>query len=543
LKALADQPVARAFSLPEQIQNVDAGFDERTHEMTTAHIRDIVIVGGGTAGWMCAAALSKVLTGPWNITLVESEEIGTVGVGEATIPLITTYNNALDIDEDEFMRETNATFKLGIEFVNWGRRGDSYIHGFGPLGPDIGITRFHQYWLKLRASGQASSLENYSINIAAARANKFMRARKDLGNSPMAEIAHAFHFDAGLYAAYLRRYAQARQVRRVEGKIAGATTRPDNGFIDAVVLEGGQRIEGDLFIDCSGFRGLLIEQTLQTGYDDWSHWLPCDRALAVPCASAATLTPYTRSTAHSAGWQWRIPLQHRTGNGHVYCSQFVSDQAAADTLMNGLDGRALADPRPLRFVTGKRKKFWNRNVVAIGLASGFMEPLESTSIHLIQSTIARLTSFFPDQSFNQADIDEFNRQADFEMERIRDFLILHYKATQRDDSEFWNYCRNMSIPDTLQAKLDLFAHNGRVFRESNEMFSEVSWVEVMLGQHIQPRSYHPLVDAVDSSKIIEFMANVERTMKRCVQAMPTHAEFVAQHCAMEQPAPVAPVSP
>ncbi len=500
--------------------------------MDGEHIRSVVIVGGGTAGWMTAAALAKVLTGPWDITLVESEEIGTVGVGEATIPLINTYNTALDIDEDEFMRETHATFKLGIEFVNWGRQGDSYIHGFGPLGPDIGITRFHQYWLKMHGAGVAAPLENYSINIAAARANKFMRARKDMGNSPMSEIAHAFHFDAGLYAAFLRRYAEARRVRRIEGKIAGATTRPVDGFVDAVVLEDGRRVEGDLFIDCSGFRGLLIEQTLHTGYEDWSHWLPCNRALAVPCASVTPLTPYTRATARAAGWQWRIPLQHRTGNGHVYCSDFISDQQAADVLLANLDGRALADPRPLRFVTGKRKKFWNKNVVAIGLASGFMEPLESTSIHLIQSTIARLTTFFPDREFSAADTDEFNRQADFEMERIRDFLILHYKATQRNDSAFWDYCRTMTIPPTLQSKIELFEHHARVFREGAEMFSEVSWVEVMLGQHVQPRGYHPLVDALDPQKIADFLHSVEATMKRCVDAMPTHAEFVAQHCAM-----------
>jgi tryptophan halogenase len=500
--------------------------------MSPSHIQEIVIVGGGTAGWMTAAALSKVLTGPWNITLVESEEIGIVGVGEATIPLINIYNNALELDEDEFMRETNATFKLGIEFVDWGRKGDSYIHGFGPLGPDIGITKFHQYWLKLQQSGEASPIEDYSINIRAARANKFMRARKDMGHSPMSEIAHAFQFDAALYAAYLRRYAEARRVRRIEGKIAGATTRPLDGHVDAVVMEDGRRISGDLFVDCSGFRGLLIEQTLKTGFEDWSHWLPCDRAWAVPCDSVAPLTPYTRATARSAGWQWRIPLQHRIGNGHVYCSQFTTDQAAADTLLSHLDGKPQADPRPVRFLTGKRKKFWNKNVVAIGLASGFMEPLESTSIHLIQSTIARLAAFFPDQAFNSADIDEFNRQADFEMERIRDFLILHYKATERDDSEFWNYCRTMSIPATLQAKLDLWQHSGRIFRESTEMFSEISWVEVLLGQHLQPRGYHPLVDALSKDKIVSFMRGVEATMQRCVEAMPTHAEFVAQHCAM-----------
>ncbi len=498
--------------------------------MNHNHIKTIVIVGGGTAGWMTAAGLAKVMNGRWNIELVESEEIGIVGVGEATIPLINIYNAALEIDENTFMRETNATFKLGIEFANWGKLGDSYIHGFGPLGPDIGITKFHHFWLKMRQMGEAADLENYSINILAARANKFMRARKDMGNSPLAEIAHAFHFDAALYAAYLRRYAEARGVKRTEGKIQGATTRASDGFIDTVVLENGQRIEGDLFVDCSGFRGLLIEQTLHTGYDDWSHWLPCNRALAVPCESVTPLTPYTRATARTAGWQWRIPLQNRTGNGHVYCSDFIGDDEAARVLLDNLDGRPLADPRPLRFVTGKRKKFWNKNCVAIGLASGFMEPLESTSIHLIQSSIARLATFFPDQAFNQTDIDEFNRQADFEFERIRDFLILHYKVTQRDDTEFWNYCRTMSIPDSLKAKMDLFEGNGRVFREASEMFSEISWVEVMLGQHLVPRSYHPLVDALEKQKITDFLANIENTMQRCVQAMPTHADYVNQQC-------------
>ncbi len=506
--------------------------------MPAEHIKHIVIVGGGTAGWMSAAALSKLLGAAWQITLVESEEIGIVGVGEATIPLINIYNQALELDENAFMRETKATFKLGIEFVNWGRVGESYIHGFGPLGPDIALCKFHHYWLKMHGAGRAAPLDEYSINIAAARANKFIRADLEMGNSPLAEISHAYHFDAGLYAAFLRRYAEARGVQRIEGKISGATTRAENGFIDAVVMESGRRIEGDLFVDCSGFRGLLIEQTLHTGYDDWSHWLPCNRALAVPCASVAPLLPYTRATARSAGWQWRIPLQHRIGNGYVYCSEFIADDEARSTLLANLDGKALAEPRPLRFVTGKRRRLWNKNVVAVGLASGFMEPLESTSIHLIQNTIARLTTFFPFSRFDEADIAEFNKQSDFEFERIRDFLILHYKATERDDSEFWNYCRTMSIPDTLQHKIDLFRSNGRVFRENAELFSEISWVEVFLGQHVTPSGYHALVDTLSEQRIGEFLENVRGTIARCVQAMPTHAEYVAQQCA-QQPDAVA----
>ena len=499
--------------------------------MSTQHIKRIVIAGGGTAGWMSAAALAKLLGPTWHITLVESDEIGIVGVGEATIPLINIYNHALELDENEFMRETSATFKLGIEFVNWARQGDSYIHGFGPLGPDIGLTKFHHYWLKMHREGRAPDLEPYSINILAARNNKFMRAQRDLGNSPLADISHAYHFDAGLYAAFLSRYAQARGVQRVEGKIAGVSTRASDGFVDALVLEDGQRIEGDLFIDCSGFRGLLIEQSLHTGYEDWSHWLPCNRAWAVPCASVAPLTPYTRSTARSAGWQWRIPLQHRIGNGHVFCSDFIAETAAADILVNNLDGQRLADPRLLKFVTGKRKKLWNKNVVAVGLASGFMEPLESTSIHLIQNTIARLTTFFPYQQFDAADIAEFNRQSDDEFEKIRDFLILHYKATERTDSEFWNYCRTMSIPSSLQRKIDLWSSNGRVFRDSGELFSEISWVEVFIGQRITPRGYHPLVDTLTEARTAEFLGNVRNTIQRCVDAMPPHAQYVAEQCA------------
>ena len=503
--------------------------------MNIPHIKRIVVAGGGTAGWMAAAALAKLLGAAWQITLIESDDIGTVGVGEATIPLINIYNHALELDENEFMRETSATFKLGIEFVNWGRLGDSYIHGFGPLGPDIGLTKFHHYWLKMHPEARPQDLEPYSINILAARQNKFMRAQRDLGNSPLADIAHAYHFDAGLYANFLSRYAQARGVRRVEGRIASVSTRTRDGFIESLTMEDGQRIEGDLFIDCSGFRGLLIEQALHTGYEDWSHWLPADRAWAVPCESAHPMTPYTRSTARTAGWQWRIPLQHRTGNGHVFSSKFIGEQEAADVLMQNLDGAPLADPRMLKFVTGKRRQLWNKNVVAVGLASGFMEPLESTSIHLIQNTIARLTTFFPYQRFDAADIAEFNRQSDFEFERIRDFIILHYKATERDDTEFWNCVRTMPIPDTLQQKFDLFRSNGRVFRENQELFSEISWVEVFIGQRVVPQAYHPLVDTLPEAKIADFLKSVRHTIARCVDAMPTHAEFIAQHCATDIP--------
>ncbi|MFN9764193.1 MAG: tryptophan halogenase family protein [Pseudomonadota bacterium] len=507
------------------------------------HIRRIVVCGGGTAGWMTAAALVKLLGQAWQITLIESEEIGTVGVGEATIPLINVYNEALELDENEFMRETAATFKLGIEFVNWGRLGDSYIHGFGPLGPDIGLAKFHHYWLSRHPEARAADLEAYSINIAAARRGKFMRARKDLGRSPLAEIAHAYHFDAGLYAAFLRRYAERRGVLRIEGRIGSVSTRADNGFVESVTMESGQRVPGDLFVDCTGFRGLLIEQTLHTGYEDWSHWLPVNRAWAVPCENHHPLTPYTRATARAAGWQWRIPLQHRMGNGHVFCNSFIGEQEAADVLVENLDAPRLAEPRMLRFVTGKRRQLWNRNVVAVGLSSGFLEPLESTSIHLIQNTVARLTTFFPFNRFDQADIDEFNRQSDFEFERIRDFIILHYKATERTDTEFWNYVRTMPIPDSLAHKLELWRSNGRVFRDSQELFSEISWVEVLLGQRIAPRGYHPLVDTVPAEKIDEFLAGVRQTIARCVEAMPTHEQYVAEQCRTALPVQKAAVAP
>ena len=496
-----------------------------------ARVTRIVIVGGGTAGWMTAAALAKVLSPQYSIRLVESEEIGTVGVGEATIPMIKLFNQALDLDENDFVRETMGSFKLGIEFVNWGRLGDSYIHGFGKIGQDLGVVPFYQYWLKMHQIGRAAPLDDYSICTYAARQNRFMRAVSDRPNSPLADIAYAYHFDAALYARYLRKYSEARGVVRTEGKVVGVEQNPESGFIRAITLDSGERIEGQLFIDCSGFRGILIEQTLKTGYVDWTHWLPCDRAVAVPCARTQPLTPYTRSTARQAGWQWRIPLQHRVGNGHVFSSRFISEDEATATLMANLEGEPLAEPRTLRFVTGKRNLFWNKNVVAVGLASGFMEPLESTSIHLIQSAIARLTAFFPHAGFDQADIDEFNEHSHFEFDKIRDFLILHYHATEREDTPFWNYVRTMDIPESLTRKMALFNSNGRIFRDASELFAEPSWVQVMHGQRLQPKSYHALVDVYPEEKIAEYMANIRGVIANCMRVMPTHEEFIAKHCA------------
>jgi tryptophan halogenase len=499
------------------------------------HLRNIVVVGGGSAGWMAAAGLAKALGPDYSIRLIESDEIGIVGVGEATVPHLKIFNNILEIDEIEFVRKTQGTFKLGIQFVDWARIGDRYIHGFGTIGHDYGWLPFHQYWLKLFNAGKAVDIGAYSLNTAAAPLGKFMASATDVpAHSPLANIAYAYHFDAGLYARYLRAYAEALGVRRTEGKIVGVEQRGGDGFIEAVVLESGEKVGGELFLDCSGFRGLLIEQTLKTGYEDWTHWLPCDRAMAVPCENAGPPTPYTRSTARSAGWQWRIPLQHRTGNGYVYSSKYLSDDEAAATLLKNLDGRALADPRPLRFTTGMRRKFWNKNVIAIGLASGFMEPLESTSIYLIQSGILRLINLLPERDFSDVVVERYNAQARFEFERIRDFLILHYKATERDDTPFWNYCRTMSIPERLEDVIRLFRDSGRFYRDAEEMFAVTSWVQVMLGQRIRPQRHHPMVDRMPEAQLQEFVDGVRRVVAACVEAMPPHQAFIDRYCAAEK---------
>ncbi len=495
--------------------------------MTQTPIKNIVIVGGGTAGWMAAAALAKILRNKVAIRLVESDEISSVGVGESTIPMIRLFNNVLGINEDEFMRETKATFKLGIEFEDWGRVGERYMHGFGKFGQDLWTVDFFQYWLKAHQAGMAPDLERYSINRMAAHAGKFIRPSPEMANSPLADIVHAFHLDAGLYARYLRSHAEKHGVVRTEGKIVQVRQRAVDGFIESVALENGEVIEGDLFLDCSGFRGLLIEQALNTGFEDWSHWLPCDRAWAVPCELSGDLQPYTRASARPAGWQWRIGLQHRTGNGHVFCSRFMSDDEAAALLMKNLDGKPLADPRLLRFTAGKRNKTWHKNVVAIGLSSGFLEPLESTSIFLIQSAISRLVSFFPDTGFHQADIDEFNRQSDFEIERIRDFIILHYHATTRDDTPFWNHVRTMEIPASLRRKLDLYKGHGRVVRENEELFTPIGWQQVLHGQGVRAGGYNPLVDLLDEKELADFLGNIERVVGKCVDVMPSHNEFIA----------------
>ena len=490
----------------------------------------VVILGGGTAGWMTATAMAKLSMGSIPITLVESDEIGIVGVGEATIPMIQLYNQAVGLDENEFLRVTQGTMKLGIEFVNWGRIGDRYMHAFGRYGKDMGMLPFDQYWQRGYQAGWAEDLAAYSINRQAALAAKFSRADPAMPGSPMSEIAHAFHFDASLYARYLRKLAEGMGVQRVEGKVSNVDLDGFSGHVKTLHLNGGRRVDGDLFVDCTGFRALLIEDVLKTGYEDWSHWLMCDTAVTQSCTGVTPLLPYTRATAHSAGWQWRIPLQHRIGNGHVFSSQYMSDDEATAILHANLDGEHVGEPRTVRFKAGMRSRAWNRNVVAIGLSSGFLEPLESTSIHLIQSTVAKLMTFLPQGAIQQADVDEFNRQVRFEFERVRDFIILHYHLTQRDDSPFWNRCRTMPVPETLTRKIDLYRSRGRLFRECNELFSEVAWLQVLHGQGMRATGYHPLVDAHSAADVEELLGNVKGVIDKCVAVMPDHAAFIEEHC-------------
>ena len=494
--------------------------------MSQHPIRTIVIVGGGTAGWMTAAALSKTLGASIAIRLVESDDIGTVGVGESTIPMIRRFNEALGIDEADFVRATRATYKLGIEFCDWGHEGERYMHGFGRFGQDLGALDFHHYWLRQHHAGKEHDLGRYSINQMAARTNRFMPADPALANSPLGDITHAYHVDAGLYARYLRTYAEARGVRRTEGKVVDTVLRTADGHVNAVRLQHGELLHGDLFIDCSGFRALLIGAAMGSGWESWRHWLPCDSAWAVPCASAGEPLPYTRATARPAGWQWRIGLQHRTGNGHVFSSAHMDDDAARTILLANLDGAPLAEPKLLRFGAGRRTTPWQRNVVAIGLSSGFLEPLESTSIHMIQTAIARLLAFFPDRAFAQADSDEYNRQSAFESERIRDFLILHYHATRRADTAFWDHCRTMALPDSLQARLELWRSRGRIVREGDELFTEVGWLQVLVGQGIAASGYHALADVPGEQQVANHLAGVAAVMRKCVDVMPAHGAYI-----------------
>ena len=488
----------------------------------------IIIVGGGTAGWMAAAALSRLKAGrPVAITLVESEAIGTVGVGEATIPPFLDFNKLLGIDEREMLSAVQGSFKLGIQFVNWGKLGDSYIHPFGNYGYQIGGISFHHLWHKYHQAGDKRPIQLFNMETIAAHFSRFART-DDYQRDDLPPVNYAYHVDATRYARFLRGYAETRGVVRREGKVADVALDGESGFVTSITMDDGEVIGGDLFIDCSGFRGLLIEQALKTGYEDWTNYLPCDRAVALPCVreDGSGPLPYTRATAHSAGWQWQVPLQHRNGNGHVYCSEYMSDDEAHGILVGNLAGKPGAEPNFLRFVTGRRKKFWNKNVVALGLSAGFMEPLESTSIHLINTGINKLVALLSLDGITQVQEDAFNRLTGKEYARIRDFLILHYNSTTRDDSAFWNYCRTMNVPESLTEKIELFRHNGQIFREDDELFTETSWLSVMVGQGIEPTAFHPLANVYPDDETLKRLAHIREVITTTTSLMPSQAEFL-----------------
>jgi tryptophan halogenase len=486
-------------------------------------LKRIVIAGGGTAGWMAAAAIAKTMGPAVDLTLVESDAIGTVGVGESTIPPLVAYNRVLGINEAEFMRATQATFKLGIQFDNWRVAGESYFHSFGITGKDHWSAGFQHFWLAARERGSAGSYDDYCLELKAAQAGKFAHLPED-------RLAYAFQLDATAYARFLRQLAEGEGAVRREGKIAEVQRDGENGNITALILESGERIEGDLFVDCTGFRALLIEGALGAGFDDWTHWLPCDSAIAVQTSSIGPPVPFTRAIAHGEGWQWRIPLQHRVGNGIVFCSNFLQREEALERLTSNLQGDVLTKPNHLAFKAGARRKQWHKNCIAVGLSGGFMEPLEATSIHLIQRSVLRLLRMLPLAEISQRDVDEFNEQQQQDMAQIRDFLILHYKATERDDSEFWRYCRNMPIPDTLAQKIELFRETGRVFRKNEELFAENSWVQVMMGQGITPRAYHPIATKLSDDELGRLMQTISSGVEQTVGSLPGHQDYVARYC-------------
>ena len=465
--------------------------------------------------------------------MVESEQIGTVGVGEATLPHLRFFNQRLGIDEHEFMRETHATYKVGIEFANWGRVGDAYLHPFGDYGQKLRGIGFHHYWLRSRALGQSNDIGEYSLPVVAAQLYRFDYPDAD-PRSILSSFSYAFHLDSSRYAKYLRGYSEKNGVTRTEGRVVDVAQNPESGFIESVVLDGGKHVAGDLFIDCSGFRGLLIEQTLNAGYEHWRHWLPCDRAIAIPSESNGEPPPNTRATATDAGWRWRIPLQHRIGNGIVYCSDFMDDDAALENLLQGLDGKAIADPNPLKFATGRRRSMWDKNCVAIGLSAGFLEPLESTGIHLIQLGIMKLIEFFPEKDCDPVVSGAFNRVMAMEINKIKDFLILHYNATERTDTEFWNYCHNMRIPDELRRRIELFKDSGHVSAYEEGLFLEPSWVAVYLGQRVMPSSYDTRVDTIDEHQFVMRMHRLRQTIRAAARSMPTHAATIAKTCSTDR---------
>lgn len=494
-------------------------------------LKQMVIVGGGAAGWMTAAALSKLLRpSDVSLTLVESDEIGIIGVGEATIPDMLQFNLFLGIVEADLMRATQATFKLGIEFVDWSRKGARYFHPFGFHGVDIDGLDFHQYWLRCRANGHAHSIGDYCLTEIVAGKNKFGFPDTRVAGAPASYLRYAYHFDAALYAGFLRRYAEKRGVKRVEGKVCEVLRQPETGNLTGVRLANGQTISGEFFFDCTGFRSLLLDKTLDVPWVDWRHWLPCDGALAVACRHDGPPRPYTRSTAKSAGWQWKIPTQHRTGNGHIYCSEFMSEDEATTGLIDGLDGEIMGTPRLIRFTTGHRRKFWEKNCVAIGLSAGFLEPLESTSLYLIRQGISRFIALFPDASLPSIFRDEYNRWMQKDFEQVRDLLVFHYYANERDEP-FWRHCRNMVIPESLQRRLALFCEGGRFLRYEGELFPNASWVAVMLGQNVIPRTIDPVVNALPAAEINQKLELLRRAMNEFANALPEHQDVLREYCA------------
>lgn len=489
-------------------------------------IKDVVIVGGGTAGWLAAAAIGKIYQGKVRVTLLESDAIGTVGVGEATIPTMIAFHKLIGIPEKEMMQQTNATFKLGINFKNWGEIGEDYIHSFGQVGRIFWAGEFQHFWARAKKLGDNSHFGAYCLEHEAARAGKFA-----ISENPV--LNYAFHFDAGLYAKYLRGFSEALGVVRKEGKVVRVEQDPDSGFIKSLHLESNEIMEGDFFIDCTGFRGLLIEETLHTGYENWQHWLPCDSALAVQTAKVAPATAYTSSAAHEFGWQWRIPLQNRTGNGVVFSSAFAKRDWAERTLTTNLDGEMLTDPRLIQFKTGRRKTVWNKNCVALGLASGFLEPLESTSIHMVTSGLIRLLRLFPLRGMQPVLVEEFNRQSREEAESIRDFIILHYHATRRKDSAFWNYVRTMPVPDTLRHRIEMFTESGMIFLGGDELFRTNGWTQVLIGQGFSPKNYQPIVDNMSDEEFKAYMTGFRNHVNRNLALLPSHEEFIARYCAIK----------
>jgi tryptophan halogenase len=491
--------------------------------MNDQKIKKIVIAGGGTSGWMAGAILAQQLGKVLDITLVESEEIATVGVGESTVPPMRALNKLLGLNEQEFMRETAATFKLGIWFENWRKVGERYIHPFGINGQPTWACDFHHYWLHSLKLGQTAYLGDYCLEWVGADQSRF-------ATSPESDINFAYHIDASLYAKFLRKIAEQNGLKRIEGKIKTVNQNNTTGYIESLTLASGQVVEGDLFLDCTGFRGLLIEQTLHTGFEDWAHWLPCDTAIALQTENIAPVKPYTSAIAHEAGWRWNIPLQHRTGNGWVFCSRYMSEDEAASKLLAAVDGKPTRDPWTVKIRTGRRRKAWNKNCVAIGLAGGFVEPLESTSIHMIMSTIVRLMHLFPHNGIDPSVVNRFNFESREEIEGIRDFIVLHYNTTEREDTAFWRYCKNMEIPDSLKSRIELFKSSAHAFQDVRELFRIDSWTHVMLGQGMMPRDYHPAARAIPEEQLLAYMKKYRENIAERVAAMPTHQEFLDMYC-------------